>query len=362
MAGKVLCRPHHLLPQGDLLVIKLLGGGSLLLVYPSLLGLRKTYPTKKIRLLCTKAVKPFAEILGVFDEIIILNDRSVWTLTCSVLAAFRKMLRSDTVLDLEIYSLGTTVLSALTTARNRIGFYQRSSFWRKNLHTHLIYFNQFSGIYLFYEKMAELLGATPLSFAESQKSFRSLELFRKQSPEDISRVAIGSTCSDMGKERLLTAEQWIHVFRQESFPELCQALFLGTAADRNFVQKLIDEVAPHFPQIQFQNLCGETSLKESIQRLSSCASFWGVDSSLLHFARLLGKKTLSFWGPTDPLTRLKDLDSIREKVFYKKIACSPCIHTTAVAPCFGNNVCIQGLFKELPGSKNFSPVHYAERS
>jgi hypothetical protein len=119
----LLHRDHALSVRGDITVIKVLGGGSLVMALPALLGIRYTYPTVKIRLLTTGAVKPFAETLGVFDEILVLDDRSFVGLVTSSLRCLRTCFGNDTVIDLEIYSRLSTVLGIFTCARNRLGFF-----------------------------------------------------------------------------------------------------------------------------------------------------------------------------------------------------------------------------------------------
>ena len=99
-----------------------------------------------------------------------------------------------------------------------------------------------------------------------------------------------------------------------------------------------------FPDVTFLNLCGQLSLRESLMRLSECSRFWGIDSALLHFARLLKIPCESFWGPTNPATLLAKIPGLSEKIHYRPISCSPCIHVAETAPCCGRNLCIQGLF------------------
>src|SRR5437870_11602718 len=74
--------------------------------------------------------------------------------------------RADTIVDLEVYSQLTTVFSLLTLARNRIGFYIASTYWRRNVLTHLVFFNRARGVFHFYSAAALLLGAQPASREE----------------------------------------------------------------------------------------------------------------------------------------------------------------------------------------------------
>ena len=80
LLGKILRRDHDLARCSSLTFIKMMGGGSLVIAYPALLATKNSPQVKQLRLITTSAVKPFAEILGVFDEIIVIRDDSAVTL------------------------------------------------------------------------------------------------------------------------------------------------------------------------------------------------------------------------------------------------------------------------------------------
>ena len=158
LLGKVLRRDHDLARCSSLTFIKMMGGGSLVIAYPALLATKNSPQVKQLRLITTSAVKPFAEILGVFDEIIVIRDDSAVTLLGDSLTALRKLFRCDAIVDLEVHSRLTTVFSVVTCAVNRVGFYTGISFWRQKLATHLLFCNISSGIYYFYDQIAALFG------------------------------------------------------------------------------------------------------------------------------------------------------------------------------------------------------------
>src|SRR5512139_3154974 len=120
--GWLLGRDHSLEPRGRILVIKMLGGGSLVLALPALLGLRRAHPELRLSLLTTRGVAPFAQTLGVFEDIVAVDTRSFLRLLLSSGAAWVRVFGADTVVDLEVYSKLTTVFSVLSCARNRLGF------------------------------------------------------------------------------------------------------------------------------------------------------------------------------------------------------------------------------------------------
>ncbi len=347
VAGRLMGRDHDPRPRGDVLVIKMQGGGSLVLAYPALLGIRRSLPEgRKMVLLTTPGVVPFARLLDLFDETVVVEEGSLSGMFRSGLAAWRRCRRVDTVVDLEVYSRMTTVFSVLTGARNRVGFYLDRTFWRRGLHTHLVFFNRFSGVHHFYEKLCSLLGASPVPWRDCGEL-----LLRRLSPAPPDparrRIAVGASCSSFGRERMLSSAQWIDVFSRRGVRDE-EIVFLGGREDRAGAGDIVSLAAGRFPQVRLRNLCGETDLKGALDVLASSAEFWGVDSGLIHFARLLGMKTVSFWGPTDPATRLRRAPGLPAEVYYRKVPCSPCIHVAETPPCRGDNVCIGSLFRDDP--------------
>lgn len=69
-------RDHDLANCREIAIIKILGGGSLVIAYPALLALKQLTHVRKLTLVTTPAVKPFGELLGIFDEIIVIREDS----------------------------------------------------------------------------------------------------------------------------------------------------------------------------------------------------------------------------------------------------------------------------------------------
>lgn len=346
LLGFILRRDHALQVQGDICFIKMLGGGSLVVAYPTILGLRNRYPSSKFILISTNSIKESAQTLGVFDRIDSIDDSSLLRLVVTSLSCIIKNFKTDTVIDLEVYSRLTTIFPVITCARNRIGFYLESVLWRKYLNTHLIFFQRFSPTYYWYDAIAHLLDAQPASLRECRE-----KLFQVLNPDSTKdgkhrRIAVGHGCSDLSRERMLTAEQWLSVFEKyDGRQDVVELIFLGTKSENTLAEDIIEKISVKFPNAKFNNYCGKLSLIKSLCTLYSCSEFWGIDSALLHYARFMGLKCISFWGPTEPSTLLRPIPDIEETVMYKKVPCSPCVHIAEIPPCNGENICIQNLFK-----------------
>jgi ADP-heptose:LPS heptosyltransferase len=357
--GQVLRRDHALEVRRDIVFLKFQGGGSLVIALPAILGLRKRYPEARFRLVTTRGVLPFAEALGVFDELVSIDDSSLLKVILSGVLGLSRVFRCDTLVDLEVYSFLSAVFGLGTLARNRLSFYLESTFWRRGMFTHLIFLNRFSGIYHFYEDLAARLGAAPAGSDSCRASvMRAISVGSAPVTRGAGRrILIGAGCSDFAKERLLSPLQWRAVLAAE-LRSPCEVVFLGGATDRELSARIIDELQPSaVPEVVFRNECGRMKLAASLLLLAGGDVFFGVDSGLLHFARLFGVPSVSFWGPTDPATRLKPVAGLEETVRYLKTACSPCVHVAESPPCAGANICIAGLFPDLPGPSQAPGFH-----
>jgi ADP-heptose:LPS heptosyltransferase len=355
--GVLLRRDHRLAMAGEVVWIKMLGGGSLLLAMPMLLGFRNANPQLRMVLITTPDVKPFAELMGVFDEYRVIDVRGVRAIAMSAVRVLGQTLRADCIVDLEVHSRLTTVFATVTMARNRVSFWQEDIYWRRGIATHLIFFNRSSGSYYFYDRVAELLGSPVADRAACRAALsRACEVNPSGRPH--AQVCVGFACSDLGRERMLTPVQWVRVFRDNLRSDHRTFIFLGGPADLESGEAIITELRRAFPELTFDNRCGKTPLRRSVGVLFDSREFWGIDSGLLHVSRIAGLSCLSYWGPTDPSTRLRLGWQLDEKVVYRKIACSPCVHTSEEPPCRGDNRCIQGLFDPERAPLGWTPIDH----
>ncbi len=349
LIGRISKRNHKLEIRENICFLKMLGGGSLVVAYPSILALKKKYPNKKFILITTKTTLSFSEVLEIFDKIYTIDDTNIFTLLISSLKVFWHVFgKIDTIIDLEIYSRLSTLFCLFTLARNRIAFYFSTVFFKRYISTHLLYFNKQAGIFVFYEQIAKIFGTELLPDTEVKNIFLEQiskdKIFTKNPKKTI---GIGHACSDLAPERMLKKEHWKKVFLNK-FDKNADFIccFFGSKNDKKSAQEIIDFLSLELKNIEFKNMCGKLKLRESIQYISICDEFFCVDSGLLHFARLMGIKTTSFWGPTDPSHLLKKFSYLDEEVYYKKTFCSPCTHNIIKTPCQGKNICIDVLFSE----------------
>lgn len=340
--GMVLRRDHSSSMGPRMVVIKLLGGGSLIVAMPSLLALRQRYPHTRMTLVCTPGVKPFAELMHVFDEILIVDTSSFLALTRTTTKALRQTFLADNVVDLEIHSKLSAVFSLLTCARNRIGFFLDASRWRLGLGTHFLFLNPSSLVATGYNQIAALFDCR-VNMSDTAAWFRAHnELRLPTGQHQFSRtVVLAPYCSELGRERELSPKAWVSVFAQKSDMTRTSLILLGDRSRHLDGQDLANSLASTLVECEVVNLIGQTDLRDLPAILGSADEVVTIDSGINHLARLCSRKVTSYWGPTDPSTRLSPIEGLDEKTHYRKIFCSPCVHVVDDAPCQGNNICMQ---------------------
>ncbi len=348
LLGTLLRRNHNLDIKNQLVVMKIKGGGSLLLALPALLSLRKKYPGKKFTLVTSAEVKPFAELMGVFDEFVLVDTSGFFSFFFSCINALKKTWRADGLINFEIHSKLTTVFSSLSCARNRFGFYHETNSWQRDVITHLFFYNITSPVYINYNQVALALGATILPYKEVADFFVAHnQLHINQPDEKSTKIVIAPFCSDLGKEREFMSEHWAKILKNKFENKSRLLIMLGGRNDVNRASEFELHLKETLPDFEIENKVGKTTLLQSAAIIKSASEFFTIDSGLNHIARLTGGASItSYWGPTDPTTRLAPFPNLTETIVYTKLFCSPCVHAVASPPCRGNNICMKQYVKE----------------
>jgi ADP-heptose:LPS heptosyltransferase len=343
LLGRLLRRDHSTIHRRGCVVIKLVGAGSLFLAMPAMLEIRRTFPPGRFYLIGTPAVIKIAQEFEWFDEYWTIEDgslsRLLWT---AGLALWRMARHADHLIDLEVHSRFTTVFGVLSLVRNRIGFVDEITFWRRAFYTHMTFFNVHGPVYVFYDMLASWFGIDTVKVTAFNDAFRTQVMATALPAATIPPVpfvAIGHACSDLGRERQLHADEWKRLLRPVILSGL-EIVLLGGPDDAAAAEAIIAELG------YGQNLCGRLSIGQSAKVLAGASAYYGIDSILLHFARALGVPTVSVFGPTDPATRLRPI-AVQERVAFARLPCSPCVHVNETPPCQGKRPCMALALEHL---------------
>ena len=351
IVGKILNLDHNLERNFERIAIaKYKGMGSILQATPMLNALRVKYPDAKITFISTKSNKAFLDSLTMIDEYILLDDSSFLKL----LIGFPKLIftllrqRFQVFIDLEIYSHFSSLITTLSAAQNRFGYYLQSGKYRHGTYTHLVYFNPKASMSQVYLQMARLLhceNINPALYDYKDLSVAS-DLSKIQSPY----IVINPNASDLRLERRWPANSFIELANQlsKSHPSH-NLIFVGAPSEEKYTTEICEQISNQ----KLTNLAGKTSLDELIHIIKEADFMISNDTGPLHIAFACRTPAIGLFGPISP----RQFDIPSESIaLYKDVYCSPCVHEFDVPPCHGNNVCMQHITvnEVLEGIKSLS--------
>lgn len=151
-------------PQ-NILFLELSETGASILAYPAIKKIKERYPNASIYFWIFKESSEFIDLLGVIprENIILMRSTNILTLLADTLRNILEIRRKkiDTVIDMELFSRFSGILSYLSKAKNRAGFYRYTleGLYRGDLHTHKVYYNAYAHISKNFISLVESLNA-----------------------------------------------------------------------------------------------------------------------------------------------------------------------------------------------------------
>jgi len=314
-------------------VCKYKGLGSIVQATALLQSLRASYPNAKIVFISTKANAPLLNKISCIDKVFLLNDSSAIKIMSSYPSFIFQLikLKIGVFIDLEIYSNFSSLTTTLSLARNRIGFYLRSSHYRMGIYTHMMYYNTRVPIMQTYLQMARLLKAKNIiehlyPLKSAIQPFIAGNYF-----------VINPNASDLRVERRWPLENFrvLILELRQNYPNK-KLVLIGAAAEINYV----NELAKNFNDEFIINTAGKTNLDELISIIENAEMLITNDTGPMHLAAACGVKTVALFGPCSP-----DQYGAIENVIpvYQNLYCSPCVHEFDTPPCFGDNQCMKKI-------------------
>lgn len=336
-----------------IIVTKYLGIGSILLATPAFKALKSRYPSSRIILLTFEANTTFASRLPFFSEVIAIRTSSLQLFVLDTLHALRKIrqLHADYILDLEFFARFSTIVSYLSGAACRVGYYM-PQVWRGDLLDILVHFNPYRHVTEIFAAQIEALGIkvedltiTPPAVDRDAVARVKTYLDRCGVKDEEQIIVINVNASDLSIERRWPKENFAALINALAVNSTSRYLFIGSVGEQDHVQSVYDSLSPEARSLSI-NLAGKQTLDELIALLSLADACISNDSGPLHIAAALGTPTFSFFGPESPL--LYGPQGSGHTVFYAGLYCSPClsVFNAKKAMCHGNNVCMQAITPE----------------
>lgn len=341
--GKLLKIDHSLNPDFKVIAVcKYKGMGSIIQSISLIKTLRNNFQHGKIIFISTEANRSILEEIEEIDEYILLDDRSALKLIGGFLPFIYKLIRRkiEVYIDLEVYSNFSTLVTILSTARNRMGFYLNSKSYRMGNYTHMMYYNTRSPISETYLQFARLLECRNLHQdiialnstiveVESTKG-KSINLLEEK------YIAINPNASELRIERRWEAQSFIEltIRLRKEFPAY-SIIFVGSPSESAYVKTITDKI---LDKEKIYSVAGKTNIKALIGVIKNSKLFISNDSGPMHIGFSVGAPVLALFGPCSPDQYGVNKDSV---AIYANLYCSPCVHEFVSPPCKGNNLCMK---------------------
>lgn len=352
LAGKIIKRDHSIEAADikSIVIQKIVGMGSIIEFSPSLRALRKCYQKASITFVSSVSNE---ELLNLYhgdyiDDLVLIDDRSFLRLLFSSFLAIVKLIpkKIDLFFNLEVYSSFSTFVSVFSLARNRFGFYLRSTAFRKGLDTHHVFYNQHKNIRDIYSYMIHKAGCQEsgkddlLSFDIPEKTISKINTYLDKN--NIKKyILINANASELSLERKWVGSNWIALIKRLIDEVDYVILLSGSLSERDNTQKeIINKIEEKYLG-QIKNIAGQFNIKEFIYIIRRSSLFVTVDSGPYHLGVTEDINMVSLWGPENPFLYGTARD--HQISIYKNIYCSPCIKQTYSPPCRGDNICMKNI-------------------
>ncbi len=296
-----------------------------------------------------------------------IRTTSLWRLALDTLSFFVWTRREaiDTVVDLELFSRFSGLLTGFSGANRRIGFYRFHSegLYRGEMLTHRVAYNPHIHIAKNFIALVEaLMSPTPtVPYAKTLITDEQLTISVKppttQSREaltmrikalapnyDPSRfrvVLINPNASDMLPQRRWMTERFAQLISR-ILATNADALVLITGAPNE--RSEAENIASQCANSRCISFAGRTTLTDLAALYSLGVVMVTNDSGTAHFAAATGLPTIVLFGPETP-NLYRPLGN--SKVIYAGLACSPCatVNNHRKSPC-DDNVCMRAISVE----------------
>ena len=349
--------------------------GSAVIADPAVRRARALFPRAEIHFVIFAGNRDCVGMLGTIDpqRVLTVRECSFLAFVIDSLSAVRALrrVRIDIVIDLELFSRYTSILSLLSGAPIRSGFHRffNEGLYRGNHLTHPVQYNPHQHMAKNFLALVHAATEEPGIVPHSKRRFEDAEIrlepYRDAAATAMLRSRLAHAFPVLARTRswvilnansshLIPLRRW----PLENFGQLARrllddpdvaVLITGVAAERVDAQ----EIARMAASERVIDLTGLTRLDELPALYALCAMMLTNDSGPAHVAALTGLKTWVLFGPETPA--LYGALNPNAEFIYKGLACSPCVSAAnhRRSPCTDNQcmkqITVEEIFARLRG-------------
>ena len=336
--------------------------GSTILAYSAIKKLKELYPSSELYFLIFDELK---DSLNLFDliskqNILTLRHNSFITFVRDSFSFFVRARKEkiDTIIDLELFARNSNILSYLSGAKTRVGFYKylMEGLYKGNMQTHKVHYNPHMHISLNYLSLVYALKypkdipltKIPLALAdveiprvlssigEKRRIIEKLKLINPEIDENKNIVILNPNASELIPIRKWPLKNYCELAKK-ILQRNAYIVITGVNSEKKDALEICQSVNYNERCIDFT---GKTTIKELIDLYNVSKIIITNDSGPNHFASLTPIKIIVFFGPETP--KIYGTLSPNAAIFYSNFACSPCVSAFnhRRTPC-RDNKCLQ---------------------
>jgi ADP-heptose:LPS heptosyltransferase len=349
----------------NILVILLSEMGSIVLAGPMFAQLRRQYPGVNIHILQLKKNQEVSKLLQLTNPAFMhtLDDSSGTSLVGDILAISRKMraLGLDAVIDCELFSRVSALLSFSTGAPVRVGFtpHTQEGLYRGSFINHAIPYNPYQHISKQFLSLADALeseGSMPRTKAAAIRtlptdtelrvdfSAEELQAYRDQVHTDHPITAQRPLVLMYAGGGILPERAWPAAHYARVGRGLCDAGYAVGLIGLKDDAQLAKDLQAQIQSPACLDLTGYTrSIRELLMLFHTAKLLITNDGGPGHFATVTPIQTMVFFGPETG--KLYGPLGTRNAVLESGIACSPCLtaYNHRLTYCDGDNQCLKRI-------------------
>ncbi|CCG41619.1 glycosyltransferase family 9 protein [Magnetospirillum molischianum] len=330
----------------DILFIELSEMGSTILADPAMRRVQDNFPDARLYFLIFAANRPSLEITGTIspEQVLTIRADNFVSLALDSLRAIWTMRRLDLMasIDLELFSRYSALLTFLSGAKQRVGFYRfhNEGLYRGELLTHRVAYNPHMHIAKNFLSLVEALSEPQdtVPFSKSIFSDDDIRLvphapdptllagFRSRLLDAYPVLArhprwiiLNPNSSELMPLRRWPVERYLELARRLLEQDGVALVLTGTASERPEAEAIAAQLGSERVAV----LCGFTRLTELPLLYSLSEAMVTNDSGPAHFAAPSGLRTVVLFGPETPA--LYGALNPNARFVFAGLACSPCV-------------------------------------
>jgi ADP-heptose:LPS heptosyltransferase len=344
--------------------VKLIEMGSTVIACPAFAEAEKLVGRENLFILVFAPNRPILEVLPYFrpENVITVDDRNILAFAVGLLRALFRVWREkiDTAIDMEGLTSSSALITYMTRAPRRVGYYNFSSQgpYRGRLLTHELNYGfqhhvsrQFvalvraaagsgADVPLLKERIQDEVTPLPEFVPTSAAREEVRALLREEAGADPKQILLlNPNCSDLLPLRRWPDERWVELGKRllEELPD-ATIVVTGAPSEAEEAVRIARAIGPE----RAFSVAGRTSLRQLLVLYGLADLLVSNDSGPVHFAALTPVPVVALFGPETPI--LYGPLSRRARVVNSGLACSPCVNILnhRMSPCTDNR-CMQRI-------------------